>query len=475
MRGSRGLLAFGIAVAALLLAGPASATFPGKNGFVVFSSDRDGDPDLFAQNLDGSALRKLVDRPGTDEFNPSWSPSGKRLVFQTGPTDDFDLYLVNANGKGLAPLLVGATSDARGQFCDEDTVVFQRHDSAGMGDIYAIETNGTGLRRLTDGPANDSSPTCSPDGTKVAFSSTRNGVQGIYEVTLASAQAARTPQLAEPTLLAASAVDPDYSPDGRTLAYAARDKDNVEIFARILATGAVAQITFTAAPLSNRLPKFYPAGSSGLASRSPAGPPSDLPSHTRINADGTHDLCLDPSCAILIANADAGATQPRPSCSCQSLTIDVEKQDVRAFTVKRLGVKTGRRLYFILDWRLRCTVGQGRCQGTLEFEPPKRYKVLEINELVKSDKRKKIPAKTRVFGCSGSCEKTTVGSLEFLLKAPALFGSQINVRFVTRCEGEEVVNFVGIDLKGGKIVAVSVFQPLPLPDIPEGNDEDEDD
>ncbi len=280
---------------ALLLAAPAHATFPGANGFVVFSSDRDGDFDLFAQSLNGTSLPKLVDRPGTDEFNPSWSPGGTRLVFQSGPIggSDFDLYLVNAGGTGLTPLLVGVTNDLRAQFCDENTVVFQRN-VAGVGDIYAIETNGTGLRRLTDDPASDSTPTCSPDGTRVAFASTRGGVQGIYEVPLASAEAARPALLATPTLLAANALDADYSPTGAELAYAGPDPadGSTEIFTKNLTTGVITKVTSSTPPVQNRLPKFYPGGSSNLASRSLAGPGSTL-SNTRINANGSHDLCLN--------------------------------------------------------------------------------------------------------------------------------------------------------------------------------------
>lgn len=430
------LVALGVALAG---AAPAGATFPGANGLLVFSSDRDSDFDLFVQNGDGSNLHKLVVRPGTDEFNPSWNPSGTRLVFQTGLTNgsDFDLYLVNADGTGLTPLLVGSTNDLRAQFCDDSTVVFQRN-VAGIGDIYAIRTDGTGLRRLTDDPASDSTPTCSPAGTTVAFSSTRGGVQGIYEVPLASAGAARGALLATPTLLAANGLDADYSPDGTTLAYAGPDPadGSADIFTKDLMTGAVVQVTSSAPPVQNRLPKFYPSGSSNLASRSLTGSGSAL-SNTRINAGGSHDVCLNAgTCSPVVAKADSGGTQPVSTCVCRSL--ELQALDVKTKRGPKDGGGRTVLITAVLQWQLTCTSGQGRCSGRLRFggnDPgPRSLRVESVAEIVDGTSHP-VPEGTQLASCSGRCEKRTVGEVELELRSRAYknLRGTYSWRVTTRC------------------------------------------
>ena len=43
----------------------------------------------------------------------------------------------------------------------------------GNSEIYVMNRDGSGVRRLTDNPAIDSTPTWSPTGTQVAFTSDR--------------------------------------------------------------------------------------------------------------------------------------------------------------------------------------------------------------------------------------------------------------------------------------------------------------
>jgi tricorn protease len=51
-----------------------------------------------------------------------------------------------------------------------------------LGDLWIANDNGTGLRRLTDHRARDMYPRFSPDGTRIAFSSNRNGNYDVFIV-----------------------------------------------------------------------------------------------------------------------------------------------------------------------------------------------------------------------------------------------------------------------------------------------------
>src|SRR5436309_1871051 len=57
-------------------------------------------------------------------------------------------------------------------------IVFESHRD-GNGEIYSVNPDGTELTNLTNSQADDAAPTWSPDGSKIAFVSSR-GSGGIY-------------------------------------------------------------------------------------------------------------------------------------------------------------------------------------------------------------------------------------------------------------------------------------------------------
>ena len=93
-----------LAAVGIWAAAPAAPALANDHGSIVFmrpGADPDG-YDLWASNPDGSALRRLTTAPpGTQDYNPDWSPDGKRVLFERRLPDDGDLYVVNGDGSGL--------------------------------------------------------------------------------------------------------------------------------------------------------------------------------------------------------------------------------------------------------------------------------------------------------------------------------------------------------------------------------------
>src|SRR5216117_1165506 len=46
-----------------------------SNGKIAFTSDRDGNPEIYVMNADGTEQVRLTNNPGLDDF-PTWSPDG---------------------------------------------------------------------------------------------------------------------------------------------------------------------------------------------------------------------------------------------------------------------------------------------------------------------------------------------------------------------------------------------------------------
>ncbi|HEY3078528.1 MAG TPA: protein kinase [Chloroflexota bacterium] len=59
--------------------------------------------DLFLVRTDGSGYRQLTDDDYRDR-NPTWSPDGKRLVFYSDRTGDYNLWAIRPDGSGLERL-----------------------------------------------------------------------------------------------------------------------------------------------------------------------------------------------------------------------------------------------------------------------------------------------------------------------------------------------------------------------------------
>ena len=58
----------------------ARATFPGQTGLIAFESRRDGNPEIYVMNPDGSGQTRLTESDGED-IAATWSPDGRKLTW----------------------------------------------------------------------------------------------------------------------------------------------------------------------------------------------------------------------------------------------------------------------------------------------------------------------------------------------------------------------------------------------------------
>ncbi len=70
----------------------------------VFSSDPEGNYDLFLQRVGGKNARSLTPNTPTDEFEASYSPDGKRIAFFSS-REPAGVYLMEATGENVRPLV----------------------------------------------------------------------------------------------------------------------------------------------------------------------------------------------------------------------------------------------------------------------------------------------------------------------------------------------------------------------------------
>jgi Tol biopolymer transport system component len=178
----------------------AECTISPDGEWIVFTSMRAGDLDLYKMRRDGSSVTRLTSELGYDG-GAFFTPDGTRIVYRgrTPSTEDeaaayremmvqgmwrpgpLDLRVMDADGSNKRTLLTnGAANWAPFPLPDGDRVIFSSnlHESDPKSrnfDLYLIRMDGTGLERVTFDSEFDGFPMMSPDGRHIVWAANRHG------------------------------------------------------------------------------------------------------------------------------------------------------------------------------------------------------------------------------------------------------------------------------------------------------------
>ena len=157
--------------------------FSSDGSQIAFMSNRDGNPDLYVVNADGTGeVRRLTNHPAID-VSPTWSPNGQQIAFTSDRTGAPQIYVIGADGTGLRRLTYES-------YCDRPTwspapfneIAYSSKTGPGH-DIKVLDLATNEVRQLTYGLGSNESPSYAPNGRHVAFTSTRgSGLKQIYTI-----------------------------------------------------------------------------------------------------------------------------------------------------------------------------------------------------------------------------------------------------------------------------------------------------
>ena len=120
---------------------------------IVFNRSREFDPPtIWTIDVDGGNLTSLTELGPHADLDPQWSPNGKEIVFSSNRGDTFEIYLMNANGAGVAPLTASAGGDFNPTFSPDGRQIAWWKQRFGSGDIWVMNRDGSGQVNVTNSP-----------------------------------------------------------------------------------------------------------------------------------------------------------------------------------------------------------------------------------------------------------------------------------------------------------------------------------
>jgi TolB protein len=171
---------------------------------------------------DGSHVKRLTD-DGADEGGPRWSPMGDLIAYakmdyfsDQGLIENpaWDIFVMNVDGTQQIQLTQEPYNELEPTWSPDGTRIAFISDRNGQNfDIYVMNADGSDITQLTDDSANEFGPVWSPDGKQIIFNSDRNGNVQLFVM---DADGASLIQLTQDTSNSAYA---NWSPDGKRIVF----------------------------------------------------------------------------------------------------------------------------------------------------------------------------------------------------------------------------------------------------------------
>ncbi len=219
---------------------------------LAFASDRDDGSsgtnnkfDIFKSEVDGTLPVNLTTQTAYSQIEPSWNNDGSKITYASNETGDWEIWVMSNSGSGKTQLTSQtASTELAPVFSPDGTKIVYVSDKDGDHDIWLMDADGSNQENIYDSGSDDgglgadpfsilsgfgfSTPSWSPDGTKIAFTSDKDGDNDIYVI---DSDGSNLKSITSETgLNGDNNFDPFWLPNGDEIAFVSEDGGQYEIW-----------------------------------------------------------------------------------------------------------------------------------------------------------------------------------------------------------------------------------------------------
>lgn len=256
---------------------------------IAFNTNRDGNFEIYLMDPDGAHLVNLTRHAALD-VQPTWSPDGTKIAFVSDRDGNLEIYMMNVDGSGVTRLTNYPLDDFHPSWAGSK-IAFVRDIGSfpEVFDIFIMNDDGTEAVNVDSINNEDfaTAPSLSPDGSRISFTTDRDffiNFTDFSEVYVMNIDGSNPVDLSNHD----TAIDefPEWSPDGRRIAFHTDRDGNFEIY--VVESDGSNFVNLTNHEGDDFLPAWSPDGSR-IAMQTNRDGNAELYS---INVDGTGILRL---------------------------------------------------------------------------------------------------------------------------------------------------------------------------------------
>ena len=180
---------------------------------LVYTSYRQGPPDLYLYDLDTGRIKVLAAFPGLNSA-AAWHPSGQSLVASLSRDGNPEIYRISAAGSNPVRLTRSRAVETSPTWSPKGEAIYFISDRAGAPQVMGMDANGGRTWSLTSAGQNDD-PHVSPRGDRIVFTSNRD--RRGFDIWIMDVNGGNAANLTRD--LRGNCEHPSWAPDGRHIAF----------------------------------------------------------------------------------------------------------------------------------------------------------------------------------------------------------------------------------------------------------------